>query len=56
MIAALKRTHVAAVGPVVAAALAAHGIAVQSMPEENFFLKPMTSAIEAALAGSAPAV
>ena len=49
---ALQRTHVAAVGPVVAAALQQHGIQVQSMPEESFFLKPMTSAIEAAL--SAP--
>jgi uroporphyrinogen-III synthase len=50
---ALQRTHVAAVGPVVAASLRDHGIRVQSMPEENFFLKPMTSAIEAALNGAA---
>jgi uroporphyrinogen-III synthase len=50
---ALRRTHVAAVGPVVAEALARHGIAVQSMPEESFFLKPLTSAIEAALTGAA---
>jgi uroporphyrinogen-III synthase len=50
---ALQRTHVAAVGPVVAASLQDHGIRVQSMPEENFFLKPMTSAIEAALNGAA---
>ncbi len=48
---ALHRTHVAAVGPVVAEALRQHGIRVQSMPEDSFFLKPMTSAIEAALAG-----
>jgi uroporphyrinogen-III synthase len=47
---ALQRTHVAAVGPVVAAALAEHGISVQSMPQDSFFLKPLTSAIEAALA------
>ncbi|HTC52202.1 MAG TPA: uroporphyrinogen-III synthase [Steroidobacteraceae bacterium] len=47
---ALGRTHVAAVGPVVAQALGRHGIPVQSMPEESFFLKPMTSAIEEALA------
>src|ERR1700733_6120511 len=46
---ALQRTHVAAVGPVVAAALAEHGISVQSMPQDSFFLKPLTSAIEAAL-------
>jgi uroporphyrinogen-III synthase len=48
--AALQRTHVAAIGPVVAEALGRHGITVQSMPEDSFFLKPMTSAIEAALA------
>jgi uroporphyrinogen-III synthase len=47
---ALGRTHVAAVGPVVAQALARHGIRVQSMPEDSFFLKPMTSALEEALA------
>jgi uroporphyrinogen-III synthase len=46
---ALSRTHVAAVGPVVAQALERHGIPVQSMPEDSFFLKPMTSALEAAL-------
>jgi uroporphyrinogen-III synthase len=45
----LQRTHVAAIGPVVAAALGRYGIKVQSMPEDSFFLKPMTSAIEAAL-------
>jgi uroporphyrinogen-III synthase len=49
---ALKLTHVAAVGPVVAAALGRYGISVQSMPEDSFFLKPMTSALEAALSGS----
>ena len=46
---ALARTHVAAVGPVVAQTLGRHGIQVQSMPEDSFFLKPMTSAIEEAL-------
>jgi uroporphyrinogen-III synthase len=50
--AALRHTHVAAVGPVVAAALGRHGIPVQSMPEDSFFLKPMTSALEAALTGN----
>jgi uroporphyrinogen-III synthase len=49
---ALQLTHVAAVGPVVAQALGRYGISVQSMPEDSFFLKPMTSAIEAALSGS----
>ena len=46
---ALQRTHVAAVGPVVAQALGRYGISVQSMPEDSFFMKPMTSALEAAL-------
>ncbi len=46
---ALRRTHVAAVGPVVAQALGQQGISVQSMPQDSFFLKPLTSAIEAAL-------
>ena len=50
--AALRRTHVAAVGPLVAAALGSHGIPVQSMPEDSFFLKPMTSALEVALTGT----
>jgi uroporphyrinogen-III synthase len=47
--AALKRTLVAAVGPVVAQALRRHGIEPQLMPEESFFLKPLTTALEAAL-------
>jgi uroporphyrinogen-III synthase len=47
---ALARTHVAAVGPVVAQALGRHGIRVQSMPEDSDVLKPMTSALEEALA------
>lgn len=47
---ALARLHVAAVGPVVAQALGRHGIDVQTMPQESFFLKPLTSALEAALA------
>ncbi|HEV2702492.1 MAG TPA: uroporphyrinogen-III synthase [Steroidobacteraceae bacterium] len=47
---ALARIHVAAVGPVVAQALGRHGIDVQAMPQDSFFLKPLTSAIEAALA------
>jgi uroporphyrinogen-III synthase len=47
--AALARTLVAAVGPVVAAALARHGVPARLMPEESFFLKPLTSALEEAL-------
>ena len=48
--AALARTLVAAVGPVVAATLTRHGVPAHLMPEESFFLKPLTSALEEALA------
>jgi uroporphyrinogen-III synthase len=47
--AALSRTLVAAVGPIVANTLTEHGVTVQVMPSESFFLKPMTSVIEDAL-------
>lgn len=44
--AAFEKTEVAAVGPVVADALKRHDIPVRLMPEESFFMKPLTSAIE----------
>ncbi|MGH8209752.1 MAG: uroporphyrinogen-III synthase, partial [Steroidobacteraceae bacterium] len=47
--AALARTMVAAVGPVVADTLQRHGVQTRLMPEESFFLKPLTSALEDAL-------
>ncbi|HUP92258.1 MAG TPA: uroporphyrinogen-III synthase [Solimonas sp.] len=40
--AGMARTLVAAVGPVVADALRAHGITVKVMPADSFFLKPLT--------------
>lgn len=46
---ALARTRIAAVGPVVAAALEAAGGKVAVMPEESFHMKPMVTAILAAL-------
>jgi uroporphyrinogen-III synthase len=46
--AALARTRVAAVGPVVADALAQRAVRVASMPTDSFFMKPLTSALEAA--------
>lgn len=46
---ALSRTLVAAVGPVVAGALQRHGVTARLMPEESFFLKPLTAALEEAL-------
>lgn len=42
---ALNRTVVAAIGPVVADALRAHGVGPQVVPEENFYLKPLTQAL-----------
>ncbi|MDY6944376.1 MAG: uroporphyrinogen-III synthase [Pseudomonadota bacterium] len=44
--AAFEKTEVAAVGPVVADALKRHDISVRLMPEDSFFMKPLTSAIE----------
>lgn len=47
--AALANTLVAAIGPVVAERLRRHGIDARLMPEDSFFLKPLTSALEEAL-------
>ena len=47
--AALAATLVAAVGPVVTETLKKHGIEARLMPEDAFFLKPLTSALEEAL-------
>jgi uroporphyrinogen-III synthase len=47
--AALANTEVAAVGPVVAATLQKHGIAVKLMPADSYFMKPLTTAIEQAM-------
>jgi uroporphyrinogen-III synthase len=44
--AALAKTEVAAVGPVVAEALARHDVSVRLMPQDSFFMKPLTSAME----------
>ena len=49
---ALAKTVVAAVGPVVADTLRKHGIEARVMPEESFFLKPLTSQLEEALRAS----
>jgi uroporphyrinogen-III synthase len=48
---ALAKTVVAAVGPVVADTLRKRGIQARVMPEESFFLKPLTSELEEALSG-----
>jgi len=46
---ALAKTLVAAVGPVVAETLHKHGVQARLMPEESFFLKPLTGVLEDAL-------
>jgi uroporphyrinogen-III synthase len=48
--AALAATQVAAVGPVVGDTLAAHGVAVNAMPESTWFMKPLTAALSELLA------
>jgi uroporphyrinogen-III synthase len=45
----LRKTFVAAVGPVVGDALRAAGIAVDAMPEESYFMKPLVSTLAAHL-------
>ncbi len=45
----LRHTLVAAVGPVVADTLRRRGIEARLMPEEAFFLKPLTTVLEEAL-------
>ncbi len=47
----LERTRIAAVGPIVAAELERHGIPVAIMPADSFFMKPLVTAIAAALSG-----
>jgi uroporphyrinogen-III synthase len=46
---ALERTEVAAVGPVVAATLAKHDIRAKLMPQDSYFMKPLTTLIEQAM-------
>jgi uroporphyrinogen-III synthase len=46
---ALAATRVAAIGPVVAAALAAYGVAVGTVPDGSWFMKPLVAALAASL-------
>jgi uroporphyrinogen-III synthase len=43
--AALAATRVAAVGPIVAEALVSHGVIVTAMPDDSWFMKPLTAAL-----------
>lgn len=52
--AALDRCCVAAVGPLVAEAFAEHGVAVDLMPESNYFMKPLVRRLEAYFAERTP--
>ena len=47
--AALERTRIAAIGPVVAAELERRGLSVAIMPRDTYFMKPLVTAIIAAL-------
>jgi uroporphyrinogen-III synthase len=49
LLAAMRATLIAAVGPVVAAELQRHGLDVAIMPRDSFFMKPLVTAIVAAL-------
>ena len=46
---ALSRTLIAAVGPIVAEAIRAHGFEVSSSPEHSWFMKPLVVALGEAL-------
>jgi uroporphyrinogen-III synthase len=48
---ALRNTEIAAVGPVVRDALEARSVDVRFMPQDSFFMKPLTSTMEDGLAG-----
>lgn len=47
--AGLSATRVAAVGPVVADALKARGVDIDTMPQDSWFMKPLTQALIASL-------
>jgi len=49
LLAALRKTPLAAIGPVVAGELRRHGLEPSMMPEGTYFMKPLVTAIGAAL-------
>jgi uroporphyrinogen-III synthase len=49
LLAALRRTPIAAIGPVVAGELQRHGLVPAIMPRGSFFMKPLVTAIVGAL-------
>lgn len=52
--AAFEKTEVAAIGPVVAEALKRRDIPVRLMPEDSFFMKPLTTAMEQSIGPRVP--
>jgi uroporphyrinogen-III synthase len=46
----LSSTRVAAIGPIVREALALHGVEVDAMPDDSWFMKPLTTALSELLA------
>jgi len=53
---AFAKVEVAAVGPVVRDSLANHSVNVRFMPEQSFFMKPLTSAMEDGMRGQSDEV
>ena len=49
LLAALRTTPIAAIGPVVTGELQRHGLSAEIMPQGSFFMKPLVSAIATAL-------
>jgi uroporphyrinogen-III synthase len=49
LLAALRGTPIAAIGPVVAGELQRHGLEPAIMPQGSFFMKPLVTAIVGAL-------
>jgi uroporphyrinogen-III synthase len=49
LLAALRATPIAAIGPVVAGELQRHGLKAAIMPQGSFFMKPLVSAVAEAL-------
>lgn len=53
VLAALAATQVAAVGPLVAAALTERGVTVSAMPESSWFMKPLSAELARLMGGGA---
>jgi uroporphyrinogen-III synthase len=54
LLAGLQRTKIAAIGPIVAEALRRRNLTPAIMPSESYFMKPLVSAIVAAMSAEGP--